>query len=146
MTKANQQIFQSELPGRLKVLMFLRLLFVSLLLGASIFIQAKETQTYFGYIQTSHYLLIATIYFLTFVYAIILKYFKDLLWFAYAQLLVDTIFVTAIIYVTGGIVSIFSFLYILTIINGSIIIYRKGGMVIASSSSILFGILIAVID
>ena len=122
--------------------MLLRLLFVSLLLGASIYIQAKETQTYFGYIQTSHYLLIATIYFLTFVYAIILKYFKDLLWFAYAQLLVDTFFVTAIIYVTGGIVSIFSFLYILTIINGSIIIYRKGGMVIASSSSILFGILI----
>jgi len=50
---------------------------------------------------------------------------------------VDTASVTAIIYATGGIESIFSFLYILTIINGSIILYRKGGMIAASSCSIL---------
>ena len=77
--------------------MFLRVIFVSLLLGASIFIQIKETQTYFGYIQTFHYLLIAIIYFLTFVYIIIYKYSKDLLLLAYLQLLMDTLFITAII-------------------------------------------------
>ena len=142
MGRSNLQISQSELSGRLKALMLLRFLFVTLLLGALIFIQIKETQTYFGYIHTSHYLLIATIYFLTFVYVIIFKYSKNLLWLAYSQLLVDTFFVTAIIYVTGGIESIFSFLFILTIINGSIILYRKGGMLIASSSSILYGLLI----
>jgi two-component system sensor histidine kinase PilS (NtrC family) len=76
------------------------------------------------------------------VYAIVFKYSKNLLWFAYAQLLIDTLFVTAIIYSTGGIESIFSFLYILTIITGSIIVYRKGGMIIASSSSILYGLLL----
>jgi two-component system sensor histidine kinase PilS (NtrC family) len=56
--------------------------------------------------------------------------------------LLDTIFITAVIYSTGGIESIFSFLYILTIINGSIILYRTGGMLIASSSSILYGFLL----
>ncbi|UCF85121.1 MAG: PAS domain S-box protein [Desulfobacteraceae bacterium] len=142
MGRSDLQISQSELSGRLKALMLLRFLFVTLLLGALTFIQIKETQTYFGYIHTSHYLLIATIYFLTFIYAIIFRYSKNLLWLAYSQLLVDTFFVTAIIYVTGGIESIFSFLYILTIINGSIILYRKGGMLIASSSSILYGLLI----
>jgi len=142
MTKSNLQISQSELYGRLKALMFLRLLFVSLLLGASIFIQVKQPQTYFGFIQTSHFLLVAAVYFLTFVYAIIFKYSKNLIWPAYTQLLADTFIVTAIIYVTGGIGSIFSFLYILTIINGSIIVYRKGAMVIASSSSILYGLLL----
>ena len=131
-----------ELPGRLQKLMLLRLLFISLLLGASIFIQVKETRTYFGDIQTSHYVLISTVYFLTFVYIILLKKFKNLIAQAYIQLLVDTFFVTAIIYSTGGIDSIFSFLYILTIINGSIILYRKGGMIIASSSSILYGLLL----
>ncbi|MCK4794774.1 MAG: PAS domain S-box protein [Desulfobacteraceae bacterium] len=133
---------QAELLFRIQALMFLRVIFVSILLGASIFIQVKETQTYFGYIQTSHFLLLGTVYFLTFIYVIILKHAKDLLWFAYLQLLVDTLFVTAIIYATGGIDSIFSFLYILTIINGSIILYRKGGMLIASSSSILYGLLL----
>lgn len=122
--------------------MFLRVLFVSLLLGASIFIQVKETRTYFGDIQTSHYLLIAFIYFLTFIYVILLTKLKDHSGLAYVQLLVDTFFITAIIYSTGGIESIFSFLYILTIINGSIILYRKGGMIIASSSSILYGLLL----
>jgi two-component system sensor histidine kinase PilS (NtrC family) len=122
--------------------MFLRVLFVSLFLGALIFIQVKETRTYFGDIQTSHYLLIVTIYFLTFFYIVFLKYLSNLSQLAYLQLLVDTFFITAIIYTTGGIESIFSFLYILTIINGSIILYRKGGLLIASSSSILYGLLL----
>ena len=122
--------------------MFLRVLFVSLLLGASVFIQIEETKTYFGDIQTSHYLLIATIYSLTFIYVLLLKTLKNLTKLAYLQLLVDTLFVTVIIYTTGGIESIFSFLYILTIINSSILLYRKGGMVIASSSSILYGLVL----
>lgn len=142
MVKTKLQIPPSELKSRLQALMLLRVIFVSLLLGASIFIQIKETQTYFGYIQTSHYLLIAAIYFLTFIYAIVFKYSKTLLWFAYLQLLIDTFFVTAIIYSTGGIESIFSFLYILVIITGSMIAYRRGGMIIASCSSILYGLLL----
>lgn len=133
---------QPEMAGRLQNLMLLRLLFISLLLGASIFIQIRETKTYFGNIQASHYLLIATVYFLTFIYIILFKTLKNLKRQTYSQLLIDTVFVTAVIYSTGGIDSIFSFLYILTIINGSIILYRKGGMIIASSSSILYGLLL----
>ncbi len=122
--------------------MFLRVLFVSLLLGASVFVQVKETRTDFGDIQTYHYLLIAAIYSITVIYVLLLKRLNNLIHFAYLQLLIDTVLVTAIIYATGGIESIFSFLYILTIINGSIILYRKGGMIAASSCSILYGLLI----
>jgi len=122
--------------------MFLRVLFVSLLLGASVFVQVKETRTAFGDIQTVHYLLIAAIYSISFIYVLLLKRLNNLIHFAYLQLLVDTVLVTAVIYATGGIESIFSFLYILTIINGSIILYRKGGMIAASSCSILYGLLI----
>ena len=142
MAKPHPKIPQAELSGRLQALMLLRVVFVSLLLGASVFIQIKETQAYFGHIQAFHYLLFATIYFLTFLYAVIFKYSKNLFWFAYFQLSLDTLFVTAVIYATGGIESIFSFLYILTIINGSIILYRRGGMIIASCSSILYGLLL----
>jgi two-component system sensor histidine kinase PilS (NtrC family) len=132
----------SELAARLLKLMLLRLLFISILLGASVVIQVRETRTYFGDIQTIHYFLIATVYFLTFVYIILYKFLRNLSQQAYIQLMIDTFFITAIIYSTGGIESIFSFLYILSIINASIILYRKGGMVIASSSSILYGLLL----
>lgn len=142
MIDPDPNISQSELPGRLQKLMFLRVLFVSFLLGASVFLQVKEAKTYFGNIQTFHYLLIAAIYFLTFIYIVLLKYQKDLSKLAYSQLLMDTFLITAIIYATGGIESIFSFLYILTIINASIMLYRKGGMIVASSSSILYGLLL----
>lgn len=122
--------------------MFLRVLFVTLLLGVSVFLQVRETRTAFGDIQTTHYLLIAAIYCITVLYIFLLKRLANLIRLAYLQLLVDTVLVTAIIYVTGGIESIFSFLYILTIINASIILYRKGGMIAASSSSIFYGLLI----
>lgn len=133
---------EKEMHGRLQKLMLLRLLFVSLLLGASIFIQIKETRTYFGDIQTSHYILIAFVYFLTVIYIFLFKAFKNLYRQAYFQLIVDTFFITAIIYTTGGIESIFSSLYMLTIITGSLILYRKGGMIIASSCSILYGLML----
>jgi len=136
------KLSRPELSGRLQKLMFLRVIFVSLLLGASVFIQVRETKTDFGSIQTYHYLLIAVIYFLTFVYALILKRLKNLTAFAYAQLVMDTVVVTAIVYTTGGIESIFSFLYILAIINGSIILYRRGGMITASCCSILYGLIV----
>jgi len=121
--------------------MFLRVIIVSLLLGASVFLQVRQTSAYFSDIQTSHYVLIASVYFLTFIYIILLKtaYLTRL---AYAQLLIDTFLVTAVIYATGGNESFFSFLYILTIINASMLLYRRGGLVIASSSSILYGVLL----
>jgi two-component system sensor histidine kinase PilS (NtrC family) len=136
------KIPQSEVSRRLQALMLLRVIVVSLLLGALIFIQAKETQTYFGRVQTYHYLLIATAYLVSFIYAILLKYLPHSIFQAYLQLFSDTFFITAVIYCTGGIDSIFSFLYILSIISGSIILYRKGGMIIASASSILYGLLL----
>ncbi|MEW6667234.1 MAG: ATP-binding protein [Thermodesulfobacteriota bacterium] len=142
MVGPDPKIPQAELSGRLQRLMFMRVLFVSALLGASVFIQGRATRTYFGEIQTAHYFLIAAIYCFTVFYILLLKVMRDLEKLAYLQLLVDTFLVTAIIYTTGGIESYFSFLYILTIINGSILLYRRGGMTLASSSSILYGLLL----
>jgi two-component system sensor histidine kinase PilS (NtrC family) len=139
MVKTDRDLDQKETLSRLQLLMFLRVGFVSLLLGVAIVIQVRETKTYFGEILNAHYFLIALIYFLTFIYIVALKYIKNLFKFAYLQLLIDTIFITAIIYTTGGIESIFSFLYLLNIISGGIILYRYGGMIIASLSSILYG-------
>jgi len=142
MIDTEPHISHFELSNRLQKLMFLRVFLVSLLLGASILIQVKQTKTYFGDIQTFHYFLIAIIYFLTFVYIILLRFQKHLIILAYVQILLDTVLTTTIIYATGGTESIFSFLYFLAIISASILLYRKGGLIVASSSSILYALLL----
>ena len=132
----------SELRSALKTLMLLRVLFISILLGAFIFIQARGSLRDFGRIDTYHYLLLASVYFISIIYAFLLKYLKNITLQAYIQLLVDTLMITGLIYSTGGIESIFSFLYTLSIFSGSILLYRKGGMITASSSSIFYGLLL----
>ncbi len=142
MTDTEQNTPQPELMRELQVLMLLRVLFISLLLGALIFVQARSTRTYFGDIHTSHYILLAGVYFISIVYVFLLKRSKNIKLQAYIQLLIDTFIITILIYTTGGIESIFSFLYILNIFSGSILLYRKGGMIVASNSSILYGLLL----
>ena len=122
--------------------MFLRVLFVSVILGALIFIRFKETRVYFTDAQTAPYILLAVIYFTNTVYIFLLKHFGRIRLQAYFQLFFDTIFITFFIFTTGGIDSIFSFLFILNIISGSMILSRKGGLLIASGSSILYGLLL----
>lgn len=142
MTSAVQKTPRPELLKGLQVLMFLRVLFISILLGALTFIQAQESRPYFGDVRTLHYLFLATVYFISIVYVFLLKYLGNITLQAYIHLLVDTLLITGLIYTTGGIESIFSFLYILSIFSGSILLYRKGGMIAASSSSIFYGLLL----
>ncbi len=131
-----------HLAARLRRVMLVRALFVTLLLGTSLFVQIRGIRTPFGEITNLHYLLIASIYLLTFVYAILFKFAKTLTWQAYVQVILDTIFVTALICVTGGIESIFSFLYLLVIFNASLLLYREGGFITATCSSIAYGLVL----
>jgi two-component system, NtrC family, sensor histidine kinase PilS len=143
MVKINTDYYGGrEILPSLQLLMFLRIAFVSILLGATVIIQVRETKAYFGETLNALYFLIAIIYFLTFLYAISLNRVKDLIKFTYLQILLDTLFITAIIYTTGGLESIFSFLYILNIISGGTLLYLRGGITVASFSSILYGSLL----
>ncbi|MCI0421267.1 MAG: ATP-binding protein [Acidobacteria bacterium] len=56
---------------------------------------------------------------------------------AYFQILSDLSIISAIVYFTGGIDSYFPFLYSLSIIMASILLYRKGALIAASLSSLL---------
>ncbi|HWR72374.1 MAG TPA: ATP-binding protein [Nitrospirota bacterium] len=58
---------------------------------------------------------------------------------AYLQVSADIVLVTVLVYLTGGIDSGLSILYHMTIITASIILYRRGGYLSASLSSILYG-------
>lgn len=107
------------------------------LVGMLIFIQQHYTIYPF---KTSYvYYFLLSVYCLTSVYWYLLKKIKRLSILAYLQTSVDILLVTALTYLTGGIDSGFSLLYHLTIISSSIILYRRGGYLSASLSSILYG-------
>ena len=131
-----------ELLRKIKWLMLLRLLFATFLLFATVIVQARAYPLFFNTSLPSLYLLTGVIYFLTLCYALLVDRITKYIVFAYVQLLFDVLFITALIYVTGGIESIFSFIYILTIISAAMMLYRRGGLLIASASSICYGTLL----
>jgi two-component system sensor histidine kinase PilS (NtrC family) len=131
-----------ELLRKIKWLMLLRLLFATFLLFATVIVQARAYPLFFNTSLPSLYLLTGVIYFLTLCYALLVDRITKYIVFAYVQMLFDVLFITALIYVTGGIESIFSFIYILTIISAAMMLYRRGGLLIASASSICYGTLL----
>jgi len=62
--------------------------------------------------------------------------------FVHAQFSWDLLFVLAIIYLTGGLESLYSFLYILIIIASSVFLSRRQVLIVASAASILYGSLL----
>ena len=134
---------QSEdLHFRLKWLMFARVLFTTLLLGSTAIVQLGETASALAPSLLVLYGLIIGIFVLSFFYSIMLSRVRELLWLAYLQISIDSVVVSMIIFVTGNFSSIFSFLYLVVIIYSSILLYRKGSMVIALLCSVQYGLLI----
>lgn len=59
--------------------------------------------------------------------------------FAQAQIVWDLLFVTALILLTGGVESVFSFAYLLVIVSASFLLPRRQTVFAAASAAILFG-------
>lgn len=122
--------------------MFFRLLFTSLLLGSTIILQLSDSPSPLAKPLLVLYGLIAAIFLLSFIYAVILPRLKRALIFTYIQIGADTFIVTLIIFVTGSFSSIFSFLYLVVIIYSSMLLFRKGIIIMAALCSIQYGIMV----
>jgi two-component system sensor histidine kinase PilS (NtrC family) len=133
---------RDSLFSRIQWLMFFRVMVVTLLLGATVIVQLRES-SFFRYVSPVYfYALIGFTYALTLAYALLLRRVRSLKPFAYAQILGDVFFITLLIYFTGGVSSIFSWVYLFAIFGAGTILYRRGGLLVASASSILYGTLL----
>ncbi|OGL44211.1 MAG: hypothetical protein A2W05_09890 [Candidatus Schekmanbacteria bacterium RBG_16_38_10] len=118
-----------------------RVLIVTALLGTTILVEAQYGGSYISpYLSVLYFLIIAT-YSLTILYSFLLNKVKNLTLFAYVQVFGDLLFDSILIYITGGVESPFIFLYFLSIIVSSIILFRQGSLITASLSCLLFGAL-----
>jgi two-component system sensor histidine kinase PilS (NtrC family) len=129
--------------SRLRLLIILRLIIITLFLGVAIFLDIKKT----GFpvsVSTLNFLyfIIAATYFFSIVYILILKIFKNLRINIYLQLAVDVLLVTILVYITGSLRSNYSVLYTLVIIYSVIFLGRNGGLIIASAAGSFYGLLL----
>jgi two-component system sensor histidine kinase PilS (NtrC family) len=136
------QVSEEEIKRKFKWLIFIRIIFSTLLLGSTIILQFGGSQLPLNPGLIILYGLIAAIFLLSLLYAVGLYRLKRLILVAYAQIIIDTFVVTVILFVTGNYSSIFSFLYLVVIIYSSILIPIRGTLVIAAICSIQFGIMV----
>jgi len=136
-TEPDQDVYHN-----LQWLMFLRVVFTTLLLGSSIVFQLRTSPSPVALPLLILYGLIATIFLLSFLYVFLLKRIQRKRLFAFVQISIDTLMVSLIIFVTGGFSSIFSFLYLLVVIYGSLFFFRRGSLVTAAFCSIQYGVLV----
>ncbi len=126
------------LKKKIRALIAFRVLFITFFFGSTFFFYGFRN---FPYLYQLSYLIVI-LYGITIGYAILLGKVRNLVAFAYVQLMADVIFEMLLIYFTGGIDSWFSFILIISILASSIVLNKKAGFITATISSILYGMLL----
>ena len=114
---------ESAVRRRVVQLMIWRLVITTILLGSAAAIQLNTAAT----AQPGPlYVLIAWTYALSAGYALSLRLTGRAPWLVDVQLALDALTVAGFVWVTGGILSYFSFIYVLPIMAASAVHFRRG--------------------
>ncbi|MBW2560988.1 MAG: PAS domain S-box protein [Deltaproteobacteria bacterium] len=133
---------QKSVETRVWWLMFFRFAIASFLLGIAVIIQFRMPDSLSVTSTTAIYIIIGTTYLLSILYVFLWKSIKNVATNVYIQSTFDILLVTSLVYVTGGIGSVYSTLYPLIIIYSVLFLGRRGGLFVASASGILYGLLV----
>jgi two-component system sensor histidine kinase PilS (NtrC family) len=132
----------SSLRRKLLWLLAARAVVVTVLLGTGALIHtgapdADPAST------VAFFAVIGVTYALTVAYALTLKQAEQRRWLVDVQLVLDTVIVSVIVYLTGGINSYFSSLYTLPIIAATTIESRRGGVLIGILSCLMYAAIVS---
>ncbi|HEV8716331.1 MAG TPA: sigma 54-interacting transcriptional regulator [Candidatus Binatia bacterium] len=129
----------NDLHRRLLWFLLLRVGITTCLLGTTVWLyyyRLTGTDTSSGRVVLYT---IAVIYFISLASGLLLSEVRNLTLFSYAQVVFDTLFVTGIVLLTGGLDSPFSFFYHLSILNAAFLLHRHGALVAASLAALGYG-------
>ena len=126
---------ERDLRRKIFWLIAIRVGISSLLLGSAVFVQLTSPGTFPG---EPLFLLIGVTYALNILWAATLKWAERHRWTVDVQLACDALIVSGFIVVTGGITSYFAALYVLPIAAASSVQFRRGGMMVATLSALLY--------
>ncbi len=112
---------------KLAWLTLFRLVTITVLLGGAAFADLRPAGTAAG--PGPLYLLVGFTYAASLGFAVALRARWRLRAVAYAQIALDVLIAAAVVGLTGGAESVFVFLFSLAIVNGSILLFRRGALV-----------------
>ena len=124
-----------DLRARLSTLIAVRVIVSTLLLGSATLVQINRPGTL---LVDPFFFLIGLTYALSVVYLATLRFVDRHPWLVDVQLGADAALVSAFIYVTGGVTSYFSSLFLLPIIEASTVRFRRGAVQVAILTAILY--------
>jgi two-component system sensor histidine kinase PilS (NtrC family) len=113
-----------------------RVVISTILLGSATVMRVTDAASF---AVDPFFFLIGLTYALTIGYALALRLVERYRWLVDLQLGIDALIVSAFIYFTGGITSYFTSLYVLPVIAASTIQFRRGGLLVATLSTVLYG-------
>jgi two-component system, NtrC family, sensor histidine kinase PilS len=108
---------------------------ISVLLGSAVLIQIKSPGSF---PIDPYFFLLGLTFALTVFYSLTLRHAERHRWLVDLQLAADAAIVSGMVFVTGGVNSYFSTLYVLPIIAASTLQLWRGGIVVGALSSVLY--------
>ncbi len=132
----------TDLEARLKRLMGFRVVMVTTLLFIATYVESVSETLY---AVNPLYFVIGATYALTVAHVIALRLVRPRLGLAHAQLLGDLLTVTALVYVTGGVRTGFLLLYPISVLSATMLVERRGALLLAGVATALYGGLLAAV-
>ncbi len=125
--------------AKLKWMVGVRLLLASVLLGSAVVLDLHER---LPFPTPPLYGLLAVTFALSLAYAIALRSQRWLVAQGLVQLVLDLTLVSLLVHFTGGLDSVFPFMYIFVIFAAAVITERRGGLVVGVISGLLYTMLV----
>lgn len=126
---------------RLQWLMVGRLLVASLLLGATLFLYVEPTRGFDSFTPRLLLILIATTFGVSLLWSVWLPRTSEPRHVAVTQLAWDVVLITGLVYVSGGVSSLFSFLYGVVILMSAIVVGPRATQGTAAGSVLTYVVL-----
>ncbi len=133
---------ETTLRRNLQGVQLFRLLLGIFFLLLTIIVQSRRQEELLSAHLQPLYYFSCILFMFTIVTALSLGRIKRLKRFACAQTFVDVGAVSFLIYLSGGVDSLFSFLYMPVIISSAVLLHRRGSLFAASMCSVFYGLLL----
>ena len=122
------------LRRRLAAHIAIRLVVATVLLGSAVVVQLREPG---AWPVTPLFVLIGITYAVSLGFIGSLRYVERFPWLTDVHFALDAIIVSAAVFLTGGVQSLFTILYMLPVVAASLVQFRRGGLQVAGLSTIL---------
>jgi two-component system sensor histidine kinase PilS (NtrC family) len=128
--------------GKLKKLLLYRLMLAVFFLVLTLAVQSSRNADLLSSIFRPLYVFSCILFLFTIIGALCLERIRRLKHFAWVQVLFDLGAVTVLVYMTGGIESSFSFLFMLVIISSALLLDRRASLLSASACTLVYGLVL----